>query len=252
VDHYVAAMKGTIWSILPDARIADITHDVPPQDIHTGAFTLRQVWSCFPPGTIHVAVVDPGVGTGRSILLATYDDRFLVAPDNGLVTWVHRDFAAQELRAVENPKFFLPNPSSTFHGRDIMAPVAAHLASGVPPSKFGPKIKTPRFLKIQQRANRDGGALNGTIIHVDRFGNLVTNIHKEQLPGGADAARGHELLVNGKSIGPLRNTFSDVADGETVAMIGSAGFVEVTVRNGSAAERFAPSVGVVIAAQTTE
>lgn len=249
-DHYVAAMKGAIWSIAPDAKITDVTHDIPRQGIARAAFVLRQVWSTFPPGTIHVVVVDPGVGSDRAILLGKFDDRFLIAPDNGLVSWVHRDFAAQSLHLVENSQYFLPGESNTFHGRDILAPVAGHLASGVSLDKFGPRIekshqRKPHLLELPYRAKRVGDVLRGTVIHKDRFGNLVTNIHEDQLPARGDAP-GLEVLVNGKYACLLKKTYSDVADGGTVAMIGSAGFVEVSVRNASAAERFVPLADLVI------
>ncbi len=247
VDHYVASMKGVIWTIAPEVKIADVTHDVPPQDIAHAAFVLWQVWSSFPAGTVHVAVVDPGVGSSRAILVGQYADRFVIAPDNGLITWIHRDFGGQALHAVEDSQYFLPDPSNTFHGRDIIAPVAAHLANGVSLERFGPPLKTPCLLDSLRRASCEGDALGGRVIHIDRFGNLVTNIHADQLSREEDGSQGWEVLVNGKSIGLLRKTFSDVADGESVAMIGSAGFVEVSVRNDSAAKRFAPTADTVIA-----
>lgn len=255
-DHYVAAMKGVILSIAPDAKITDITHHVPPQDIAHAAFILRQVWSTFPPGTIHVAVVDPGVGSDRAILLGQYDNRFVIAPDNGLITWIHRDFAAQSLHLVENSQYFLPTLSNTFHGRDILAPVAGHLASGVSPEKFGPRVENdhlqkPHLLELPHRAKREGDVLSGTVIHIDQFGNLVTNIHADQLLAYGDASD-LEVLVNGHRACLLKKTFSDVAVGEPLAIIGSAGFVELSVRSASAAERFAPLTNVVITIRASD
>jgi len=274
-DHYVGAIKGVILSIAPRAVVVDITHEVEPQNVAAGAFVLRQALEWFPPGTVHLAVVDPGVGTTRRILVAKYAGRFAVAPDNGLLTWLHRDFTVEALHLVEQREYFLPDTfrtefpsravdpsrdregavvptrsriSATFHGRDIMAPVAAHLVNGVAPEAFGRVVEHVELLPISHRAEWKDGVLRGQIIYVDRFGNLVSNVHAEQLSptSGGFGKRGWAVSVNDSDVGPLRTTFGDVPVGGPVAYVGSSEFVEIAVNQGSAAERFGAPDSLVI------
>lgn len=245
-DSYVAAMKGVILSIAPDVRIVDVSHETPAHHVGHGAFVLRQIWDRFPPGAIHVAVVDPGVGSDRRIIAGQYEDRFIVAPDNGLITWVHRDFRVQAIHTVEDRRYFLSNPSNTFHGRDVMAPVAAHLALGTSASRLGRPLDSVQLLDIPRRARRDGDGFTGDLIYVDRFGNLITNIHRDQLGVDGSACGDWVVVVNGKSIGKIHRTFSDVDVGVAVGIIGSAGFVEVCVREGDAAAFFDPAANAAI------
>ncbi len=239
-DHYVGALKGVILGLAPDVRIVDVTHEVEPYNVLHAAFVLRQIWPWYPPGTVHLAVVDPGVGSERRIVLGRYDGRCVVAPDNGLVTLVHRDWPAEALHVVENRAFFLAEPSATFHGRDIMAPVAAHLANGVNPSELGPMTDRLEMLPISSRAEATTGGLRGCVLHVDHFGTLVTNILEEQLVERGGSSPAPEVLVNGKSIGPLRSTFSEVCSGEPIALMGSCGLLEVAVNQGRAVALFGP------------
>ncbi len=239
-DYYVGALKGVILRIAPEACVVDVTHEVPPHNVLHAAFVLRQIWPWYPPGTIHLAVVDPGVGSERRIILGQYAGRYVIAPDNGLVTLLHRDQAAEALYVVENRRFFLPDLSTTFHGRDVMAPVAAHLAKGVNPREFGPMTDRLDLLPVADRAEVTGEAVHGSVLYVDRFGTLVTDIRQDQLMGTHRLGRGCEVVVNGHPIGPVRSTFSGVAVGEPVALIGSCGLLEVAVNQGSAVERFGP------------
>jgi len=239
-DHYVGELKGVILSIAPEAEIVDITHDIEPFNVRQAAFVLQRVWARYPTGTVHCAVVDPGVGSDRRIILGQYAGRFVVAPDNGLVTWVHREYAPEAMVVVEDRRFFLPQLSSTFHGRDIMAPVAAHLAKGVRPSAFGRVTDRLELLSIPQRAEATDGGWLGCVIYVDRFGSMVTNIREEQLHAGRGEQRSWDVLVNGTSIGTIRSAFCDVEVGTALAMIGGSGYLEIAINQGSAAQRFAP------------
>lgn len=243
-DHYVGELKGVILSIAPQAQIVDISHDIEPFHVAQAAFVLHRVWSRFPAGTVHLVVVDPGVGSDRRIILGQYAGRFVVAPDNGLVTWVHRENEAEAMFVVEDRRYFLPQISSTFHGRDILAPVAAHLVNGVQPRAFGRTADRLEMLPMPHRgAAVDGGWL-GSVIYVDRYGTIVTNIRVEQLRTSRGEVRSWDVLINGISIGPIRSAFGEVATGSALAIIGGSGFLEIAVNQGSAAQRFAPLVNV--------
>lgn len=243
-DYYVGAVKGVILGIAPDVRVVDITHDIEPHNVLHGAFILRHIWPWYPPGTIHVVVVDPGVGSDRRIILGQYAGRYAVAPDNGLITLVHRDIPVEAVHVVENRRYFLPEPAATFHGRDIMAPVAAHLARGVKPAEFGEATDRLEVLPVAHRAEATPRGLSGIVLYRDRFGTLVTNVGQDQLAGTQGPQRQWEVLVNGTSIGRVRSTFADVPSGHTVAIIGSTGLLEIAVNQGSAAERFGPPESV--------
>ena len=240
-DYYAGALKGVILGITPEAVVVDITHDVEPHNVWHGALVLRQTWSWYPPGTIHLVVVDPGVGTDRRILLGRYGGRYVVAPDNGLVTFVHRDVRVEALHAVENRAYFLPEVWPTFHGRDIMAPVAAHLAGGVGPAEFGPALGVPQLLPVEYEAESTESTVHGRAVYADRFGTLVTNIHQDQVMALSSPGNVPEVLVNGTSIGPVRSTFSDVAPGEPLALVGGARLLEIAVNQGRAVDRFGPA-----------
>ena len=172
-DFYVAALKGVILEIAPEARIVDVTHDIEPHDVLRGAFVVRQAWPWFKEGTVHVAIIDPGVGSKRRVILGEYAGRYIVAPDNGLVTFIHRDFPRAALYAVQNTDFFLPVRSATFHGRDLMAPVAAHLAKGANAGDFGPAIDDPVLLPIEPEGKFTGKEIRGRVLYVDRFGTMI-------------------------------------------------------------------------------
>jgi len=245
-DHYAGVVKGVILSLAPKAQVVDVTHDVPPHDVPRAAFILRQIWSRFPEGTVHLVVVDPGVGTDRPVIVGRYGGRYVVAPDNGLVTYVHREVPMEALHVVEDRRYLLSELSATFHGRDIMAPVAAHLVNGVPPRAFGRFCDRLEMLPTPARADAAPDGYSGQVLHVDHFGTLVTNIRAEQIAGGArDREAGWVIFVGEQELGPIRETFASVPVGAALAVIGGSGFVEIAVNQGRAVDRFgrAPIVG---------
>lgn len=231
-DAYAGVLHGVILGIAPHVTVVDLSHGVPPQDVRAGAFGLMAAFGFFPAGTIHVAIVDPGVGTARKIVAARAGGHTFVGPDNGLLKWaVDRAGGPEAAVSVEAAQYRLPVTSVTFHGRDIIAPAAAHLANGVPLSDLGPPIARLAGEPFPEPAPR-GADLEGHVVYVDRYGNCVTNL--PPLPGTP--------LVLGK---PLRRcvTYEEGAEGEAVALTGSAGFLEIAVRGGSAAGRLGISSG---------
>jgi S-adenosyl-L-methionine hydrolase (adenosine-forming) len=226
-DGYVAQMKGAVLKQAPAAVLVDVTHLIGAQDVLAGSVVLERAIAAFPRGTIHIAVVDPGVGTDRRILIVEINGQRVICPDNGLITWAWR----MNLGAKAHALTWRPRESSaTFHGRDIMAPVAGMLAKGKAVRSLAKRIGDPILLEVAASDRK------GRIIYVDHFGNAITNI---RLQGGGDCS----VLVKKKSVGLLRQTYADVAKGETVALIGSSGLVEIAVRDGSAAEMLGLKVG---------
>src|SRR5579871_3348094 len=181
VDHFVGTMKGVILSIAAPAQIVDITHEIRAFDILDGAFAIAQAYRYFPKKSIHVVVVDPGVGSTRRPLLAQVDGHYFVAPDNGVLSLVFSRGQAK-VRHITNQRYFLKPLSQTFHGRDVFAPVAAHLAAGIPAARFGPAISDFLHLDFNQPTRRDKGAWTGCVLKTDRFGNMITNFHIDQFP----------------------------------------------------------------------
>lgn len=242
-DHYVAAMKGVILQIDPKATVVDVTHEIDPQDILHGAFVLRQVVPYFPVKTIFVAVVDPTVGTARRILAARYSDRLVIAPDNGLLTLLHRDAEFQAVRVVENRRYFAATLSGTFHGRDIMAPVAAHISRGTPLDHLGSPADHIEILGLTKPRVNSDGSLEGEVLFVDHFGNLITNISVIDL-SAARTPRPHvEVWFGERRIGPVRTAYAEVPEGDTLALVGSAQMLEIAVNRGHAAKVLAAGRG---------
>jgi S-adenosylmethionine hydrolase len=239
-DYYVGAMKGIIYQIAPQATVVDITHEIPPHDVLAGALILREIWRTFPAKTIHVVVVDPGVGSERPILLAKYAEHLFLVPDNGLVTLVHQLYKPEQVNLVSNNSLFCQPVSDTFHGRDIFAPVAAHLSKGVGPDQVGPRTGTICLLDIGVPYPQGTEGLAGRIIHVDRFGNLITNIPAEMIQAYYTRGRIPTIFLGETSLGPLRKTFSEVALGQPLAYLGSAGLLEIAVNQGRADHFFKP------------
>ena len=223
-DYFVGAVKGAILSVNPQAVIVDIIHEIAPQDIEAGAFTLLACYQTFPAGTIHVAVVDPGVGSTRRPIVVSAGEQFFVGPDNGIFSYIYDREASHRTFHITAEKYFRPSPSSTFHGRDIFAPVAAALSKGVKPKKFGPKIEDEVRLPSLLEPTR--------IIHIDRFGNCITNITRDHLKSEKDAT----LIINGKTISDFRNFYGEDSSTSPFAIWGSAGFLEISVNGGSAAK----------------
>ena len=222
-DYFVGAMKGAILSINQQAVIVDITHEIPAQDVAAGAFTLLAAYDTFPEGTIHVAVVDPGVGSARRAIALSAGRHLFVGPDNGIFTHVCERESSFEAFHITDEKYFRHPISNTFHGRDIFAPVAAALSTGVDPSSLGPRISDP--MRLFKSAEPQ-------IIHIDHFGNLITNITRDVLKEGA------ELSVNGHEIRVFRQFFGENIGepDEVFAIWGSAGFLEIAVNGRSAAQ----------------
>ena len=239
-DHFVGTMKGVILAIVPQASIVDISHDVTPFQIAEGAYTIAQAYRYFPKKTVHVIVVDPGVGTDRRPVLAEAAGQYFIAPDNGVLTMVY-EAEKHKVRAIANSKYFLDELSQTFHGRDVFAPSAAHLARGAKPATFGKLIRDYvqlALIKPQRMARR---AWMGTVLKVDRFGNLITNLSGAEF--AEIATRPFEISVGLQRIGDFAPTFGARLAGELFVLIGSSGYIEVVVNQGSAAKTLGCGVG---------
>jgi len=250
-DSYVGIMKGVILGIARNATIVDITHQIAPQDIHQAAYIVQTFGAFFPPGTIHVVVVDPGVGSKRRRIILTTPNAMYVAPDNGVLTYVWREAITQwgtehcAVYDLTEPRYWLPYVSSTFHGRDVFAPVAAHLALGVPPAQFGERRAEIVEAALEQPSRGRHGELVGRIIHIDHFGNCVTNITLKHLQEAGIGERMTAQLI-GQRIEGLYRTYADVAIGALVALIGSSDHLEIAVRNGNAAQTLGAGIGDIV------
>ncbi len=245
---YAAEMKGVILNIASAATVVDITHDIPQGDILAGAFVLRQVLPYFPTGTVHCVVVDPTVGTDRRIIAAKYAGQMIVLPDNGLISLVDQDQPLEQIVVVRNQKYFLtPATSPTFHGRDIIAPVAAHLAGGLAMDRLGPAPEKFKLLDIPAPYVDTDGSLVGRIIYVDRFGNLISDISAEMLQSTwGDKPDDVEVSLPGRKIGLLKVAYAFAQPGEPLALINSMSLVEVAVNSGRACDALTAGVGAEI------
>jgi S-adenosylmethionine hydrolase len=233
-DAYVAEVKGVLLSHVPDVTLVDVTHHVPPGDVRAAQFLFSRAWHRFPPGTVHLVVVDPGVGTGRRALAAEAAGHAFVAPDNGLLTGLPDD-----ARFVSLP--IPPAAAPTFHARDVFGPAAARLALGTPVDELGDALDDILRAPLPE-PREDGVALLGEVLYVDRFGTLVSNIPAELVEPGV------RISVDGTDVGSLRRTYGDVDPGLLVAYEGSSGEVEIAVRGGSAARLLGVGVGAQVRA----
>jgi len=250
-DGYVGAMKGVMLSIAPHVRLVDLSHQVPPQDVALAAYLLYTVAPFFPPNTVHLAVVDPGVGTRRRAIALRTPQGTFVGPDNGLFTYVlaeARQWAAVEL---SNPDYCLPHVSSTFHGRDLFSPAAAYLAAGIPLQALGPPVTDPVTLPLPH-LEIGRGQVEGEVLHADRFGNLITSVgrlrwdgddlvlipafRRDLSPPVRIPAMTARIELAGQALVGIQRTYGEVALGELLALVGSEGFLEVAVRQGNAQE----------------
>jgi len=243
-DPYVAEMKAVILSIYPQARIVDITHEIEKFNIRMGAFVLASATPYFPTGTIHVAVVDPGVGTKRRPIIVETKRSYYVGPDNGLLMLATQKEGISHVYHVNNPQYVLPRVSRTFHGRDIFAPVAAYLARGSRPSEFGPEIfdyALPEFAKPNVRE----GELFGEVLHIDDFGNIVSNISWEDLEKiGICEGCSLRVKLNDKALTlKLCSAYGEVPAKTPLAIIGSSDFLEVSINQGNASRMFKAKIG---------
>ncbi len=242
-DPYVAAMKGVILSQVPRAQIVDLSHEVPAHDVLAASMVLAQAAPWFPPGTVHVVVVDPGVGTDRRILAGQFGQHTYLFPDNGVITMIA---AHQPLRSLVTVRTVAPSPadtpSMTFHGRDIFAPAAARLLEGEPLHKLGPQPQTHRLLDLPQPRDADG-ALVGEVIYVDHFGNLVTNIASGTIEKRWPFLHRLSVYCQGRDIGPLQGTYGFAGEGELLALFNSMGLLEIAVNQGRASDELGADVG---------
>jgi S-adenosyl-L-methionine hydrolase (adenosine-forming) len=250
-DSYVGSMKGVIMGIAPDARLVDITHAIGPQDTNQAAHILKTFYQYYPPGTIHLVIVDPGVGSERRAIAFQTPEAIFIAPDNGILTEVWSDARARwgpegcTVVELAERRYWRDRVSNTFHGRDIFAPAAAYLVTGVPLAAFGPRLLAIHELTFEQPTRGRNGELVGRIIHVDHFGNCITNITPRDLE---HAGKGKKLtatiidqLING-----LHQTYADGPIGALIALIGSSDHLELAVRNGNAARTLGVGIGDIV------
>jgi S-adenosylmethionine hydrolase len=240
-DGYVGVMKGVIAARAPGARLIDLSHAIAPQDVRGAAALLHRAIPYFPAGTIHLAVIDPGVGSTRHPIIVTTPDAIFVGPDNGLFSAALAQGGAQTWR-LDRPQFWLPQVSATFHGRDIFAPVAAHLANGVPAAELGSPLPHPvRLPPPPEPELKPDGRLSGRITHADHFGNLISDIPAAWVADGRWACR-----IGGEQIVGLSRSYADAPPGQLLMLISSDGFLEIAVRDGSARTRADLDVGAAL------
>ena len=242
-DYYAGVMKGVILGICPAARIVDITHECRPYEVSEAAFAVGQAYVYFPARTVHVVVVDPGVGTARRPIVIEAAGQFFVGPDNGVFAFV-LSAEKHKVRAVTNAKYFLQPVSRTFHGRDVFAPVAAHLANRVSPAKMGKPIDDylrPHSLKPERTARR---GWTGSVLKVDRFGNLITSFHASEFPRALEGA--FEMTVGLQSVNRLAANYQQFGPGAVFAIVGSSGYLEISAGQGSAAKVLGVAAGAPI------
>ncbi len=237
-DAYVGVMKGVILGINPNVQLVDITHAVPPQDIQEAAFLIHAAYRYFPKGTIHVIVVDPGVGSDRRAIVCRTDHAYFVCPDNGILSYLLQEIEDREEQpaygvAIENRAYHLPEVSNTFHGRDIFAPVAAHLSLGVRLDDIGPPVENLVRFPLPLLTISDD-KLIGEIIKIDSFGNAITNISETTLVRMKNVSVGYEISVASTRIKRINRTYAESQIGEPLAIIGSSGLLEISVNGGSA------------------
>jgi S-adenosylmethionine hydrolase len=235
-DHYVAMMKGVILSINPDATIIDVTHQIPAHSIKEGSLIIKASYTYFPSGTVHVGVVDPGVGGTRRPIAVLVDNHFFVGPDNGLFSPIIETHANRDIIHLKEKKYWMHTTSPTFHGRDIFAPVAAHLSLGISPFSMGETIDNPTII-THSSPHKKNSDLVGEIIRIDHFGNLITNITEEHL-GPFLASKDLIITIGRVTVNKISTTYSDVPKGQPLALIGSSHLLEIAVNMGRAADYF--------------
>jgi hypothetical protein len=234
-DHYVGAIKGVILGLCPEAQLVDISHEITPYAIAEGAFTLSQAWRCFPEETVHLVVVDPGVGSARRPILVEAAGHRFVAPDNGVLTMLYDAVPEYEVREITETRYFRQPMSRTFHGRDIFAPVAAKIANGLAPAEIGGRIDDPIRLDFAKPRAAGPKTWLATILKADRFGNLVTNLDSETwLPRLSNDP--FEMRAGQNPISRIASNYAEMESGAPFVIAGSAGFLEISMNQNSAAE----------------
>ena len=234
-DHLVGTLKGVILKINPDVTIVDITHRVPPFDLLDGALTIGAAYSYFPPKTIHIVVVDPGVGTDRRPLLVSGQNQYFIAPDNGVLSVVYEREENMVVRHANADHYYLQPLSKTFHGRDIFAPVAAWLSKGYQTASMGEEITDYKRFALPRPKDADGD-LKGVVLRIDSFGNLITNFREQDLPGTSENGGAIKLQIGPHTVTRLVETFAHGNAGEPIAYFGSSGYLEIAVNKGSASK----------------
>ena len=247
-DPYAGIMKGVILSINPDAQIIDISHQIAPQDIDAAAHTLFSAYPYFPPETIHVVVVDPGVGSARRIVCISCRDQVFIAPDNGVLTRVIDHEKIDRAVGVENPVLFLHPVSRTFHGRDIFAPVAAHLSNGRDMGDLGPALTPDTIVRrpMERPLLSNTGILSGVVVQVDRFGNLVTSITKNDIRAAYGADKPLVITIGPHRLAGIGKFYGEVPPGTPLALFGSSDRLEISVCSGNAGQYFGVCRGAVV------
>jgi hypothetical protein len=243
-DIYAGVMKGVILSICPDVQLIDLTHEIPPQDIRVAAWQISASYNYFPKGSIHVAVVDPGVGASRRPILVACDGHFFIGPDNGLFSLLYQSGKPFDVYVLNQKKYFLDKISATFHGRDIFAPVAGHLACGTPPEELGERITDPVTFSAT-KPKFDGRTLYGKVIWIDRFGNLITSISEEEFKKHIQG-KPFVIKVGSISLKFLQKTYAGAAGHDIIALFGSSGLLEIAGVSGSAARRLKMGTGAAV------
>lgn len=236
-DHFVGTMKGVILDIVPEAQIVDISHAVQAFDVLDGALTIAQAYTYFPAGTVHMVVVDPGVGTARRPIIASSERHHFVSPDNGVLSLIYAREERMHVRHVTSEHYFLQPLSNTFHGRDIFAPVAAYLAKGVDSHKFGDEVEDFVRFKAPTPKPVDGKTLRGVVLKVDRFGNLITNISPAEAPLLFSAnPPAFKIVVGKQEITEMKTSYSEGEPGQAFGILGSMGYLEIAVNRGAAVQ----------------
>lgn len=243
-DHFVGTLKGVILNIAPDANIVDICHTVQAFDILDGALALAQSYSYFPPRTVHLVVVDPGVGSARRPIIATSEMHNFVAPDNGVLSLMYAREQRLSVRHITAEHYFVQPVSNTFHGRDIFAPVAAYLAKGVDQEKFGEEVTDYVRFNAPKPKPVDAASMRGVVLRVDRFGNLITNFTPQDAPALFQAnVPPFKIVVGKREVTSMRTNYAEGAPGEVFAIVGSMGFIEIAANRGSAAQTIGAAKG---------
>jgi S-adenosyl-L-methionine hydrolase (adenosine-forming) len=233
-DHFVGAMKGVIAALAPRTQVVDVTHLVQRFSILDGAFTIAETYTYWPKKTIHVVVVDPGVGTSRRPILVEAAGQYFVGPDNGVFSWIYAREPKHKVRAITNEKLFLPGHSRTFHGRDIFAPVAAHLSLKITPAQVGKLVTDPVHLSNLMPQRSGKRVWTGSVLRVDHFGNLITNFHSRDFPG--ITTQPFEMLVGIQTVRRLALNYQEGNIGDVFVIVGSSGYLEVSSSQASAAQ----------------
>jgi S-adenosylmethionine hydrolase len=244
-DEYVGVLKGVIYRFNPAATIVDLTHGIAAQDVAQAAHVLAAAYPYFPEGSIHVVVVDPGVGSQRAVIAVRQEGHLFLAPDNGVLSVIWRDLRPRQVVRVENPAFFLPSLSQTFHGRDIFAPVAAHLSLGVALSQLGPQRDFEDLIQLPlaQASYLHSRLLEGQVVGVDHFGNLATNLSLRHIEKLRSAASRLVIQIAGRCIDDLSTHYGQVDSGRLLALINSRNCLEIALANGNAAAELHAGVG---------